>query len=470
MSYIISYGVSIPKYQIGGTVLDPAKGRRKGKSAVSFSDEDIITMSFETGMKCLEDLDKKSVDAVIFATSTPVFHNRFHASFVAGLLGLQDGIFTFDLTASPRSGTDAMILADNLISAGKYRNVLILASDANFPEIGDEMRPFGHAAAALLISETKGLAEITFNDSFGNAIAEEFIYKGNDIRLDARFGREAGFKSNMKIALKSVLNDNGKNNNKIKAEDFNCVILNSPYAKLAMGIMKKSGFDLEKQMCRDSFSAETGFTGSPHAILHLIECLENNSGNILLMDYWNGVNVVSIKQLEKSLASSSLKNYCDNFLQVQTYQDYLKLRKACLGEFSAIETKDIYSSEMMLEREKGNLLHLIGFECKGCGTIYYIKENRCKKCHSDNFEPKQLSRTGTVFSITFEFYFPTTFPPVGMAIIDLDGGGRMTLQVTDEMYHTNENMLKIGDRVELVLRKMMENDPKPVYFWKSRKI
>ncbi len=465
MSNIISYGVSFPRYQIDGTVLDPAKGKRKGKATVTFSDEDIITMSFDAGMKCLDGMDRDCVDAVIFASSTPIFHNRFHASFVAGLLGLKDGIFTLDLTSCPRSGTDAMILADNLIAAGKYRNVMVLASDTHFPETGDELKPFGHAAAAVLLSDSGGFAEILFNDSFGNAIAEEFTYKGNDIRLDARFGREAGFKSNLKTALNSVLITKI-----VEAEDINCVILNSPYAKLAIGILKKMGLAPEKQLCKDSFSAETGFTGATHAILHLIECLENNSGNILLMDYWNGTNILSVKLLGESPVDSSLKNNCSGFLQVRTYQDYLKLKKACLGVFSAIDTKDIYSSEMMLEREKGNLLHLIGFQCKACGTVYFIKTKRCKKCNSEEFVPKQLTRTGTVFSITAEYYFPTTFPPVGMAVIDLDGGGRMTLQVADEMYYNNDSKLQIGDRVELVLRKMMENDPKPVYFWKSRKM
>jgi uncharacterized OB-fold protein len=56
-----------------------------------------------------------------------------------------------------------------------------------------------------------------------------------------------------------------------------------------------------------------------------------------------------------------------------------------------------------------------------------------------------------------------------MVVIDLDGGGRLTVQQTDDMYPSESNLIKIGDKVKLVFRKMMENDKKPNYFWKCIK-
>jgi len=126
----------------------------------------------------------------------------------------------------------------------------------------------------------------------------------------------------------------------------------------------------------------------------------------------------------------------------------------------------MFSSEMMQEREKDTLQCLKGLKCDECGTIYYLKSTRCKKCKADKFSEVQLSSTGTVYTLTSEHYFPSSFPPIHMLVIDLDGGGRITVQQTDTMY-LEKNKIEIGSKVKLVLRKMIENDEKPNYFWKA---
>ena len=52
-----------------------------------------------------------------------------------------------------------------------------------------------------------------------------------------------------------------------------------------------------------------------------------------------------------------------------------------------------------------------------------------------------------------------------MASVNLDGGGRLTVQIADE----NE-LLNIGDRVELVLRRIHDAGNYPNYFWKCRAV
>ena len=70
---------------------------------------------------------------------------------------------------------------------------------------------------------------------------------------------------------------------------------------------------------------------------------------------------------------------------------------------------------------------------------------------------------GTAFSITHEHYYPTPEPPLGMATVNLDGGGRLTLQIADE-----NTPLQVGDRVELVFRRLHDAGGRPNYFWKCR--
>jgi 3-hydroxy-3-methylglutaryl CoA synthase len=451
MSYIKEYGIALPEFRISDKTLHPRLGRR-GQHAVCYTDQDIITLAFDACQNI-----SKDIDAVLFATTTPAFKNRYHASYLADLLGLKQGVLALDLGTSSRAGSDALLMADKLIKSGEYNNILVIASEVYYPKIGEEIRTaFGHAAVAMVISSDDGIAEIKNTKSYSSALAEDFNYKGESIQYDARFARTEGFKNNLGLALKE---------SNIDAEKVNQVILHSPYAKIAFGQLKKAGFDLEKQLMKDAVSSEVGNTGVCHSLLLLINAIENGQGNIVLFDYLNGTNVIEIVN-NTLIEFTSLKTGT----QIETYQDFLQLRKQ--GKFTGrgYESIDMFSSEMISEREKDGLLYLKGYECAKCGTVYYMNAARCNSCQHTELKQKQLEKTGTVYSVTSEHYFPNSFAPTNMVVIDLEGGGRMTVQQTDDMFPSEANTINIGDKVELVLRKMMENDKKPNYFWKCIKL
>ncbi len=450
MSYIKTYGVYLPQFTIADNVLHP-KGRKNNHS-IAYVDEDIITLAYSACSDFGTD-----IDAVLFATTTPVFKDRYHASYLADLLGLPEGITALDLGTTNRAGTDALLLADTLIKSGKHTNVLVVAADVSFPAIGKEARtPFGHGAVAVVVSKENGVAEINSATSYSAAVAEEFKYKGEKVQYDSRFARTAGFKDNMKKVL-----------SQLEPSEINSLIINSAYVKLVFGGLKKAGFDMQKQLAPDTFIPQCGFLGSAHGLLRLVHAIENVKGTSVLVDYNNGSNVITIKVDE--VASTKLPELAHR-KEIGSYQDYLTIRKQGKFEGRGYESTEMFSSEMIQEREKEQLIYLKGLECKGCGTIYYMNAARCNNCKGTEFDEKQLSRTGTVYTRTGEHYFPSSFPPINMIVIDLDGGGRITVQQTDDMCQDESTKIGIGDKVELVLRKMMETDSKPNYFWKCKPI
>ncbi|MEK6615413.1 MAG: hypothetical protein AABZ32_04780, partial [Bacteroidota bacterium] len=284
MSRIKSYGITLPHFRIEDSTLHP-KGKQGAMKAICFSDEDIITLAYEASANCIQILNPQ-IDAIFFATSSPVFHGCYHASYLANLLNLPQGILALDFTNSSRSGTDAFLLANELIDSGKYKNILVVASDVHFPSIGKELStPFGHAACSILLSSEKGIAEITSAQSFSSSLAEEFSYKSNPIQYDPRFSRDVGFKTNITDSLKKIVSN---------PKSYDAVILNSLYARMAGGIFAKAGFE-EKQFAKDVLASKIGNTGSAHALLLLIMEIENEKRNILLADYTNGTNFFEIK-------------------------------------------------------------------------------------------------------------------------------------------------------------------------------
>ena len=449
MSFIKEYAIALPHFRISDKVLSP-KGR-KGQHAICYTDEDIITLAFQACEKIESD-----IDAILFATTSPIFKDRYHSSYLADLLGLKEGILAMDLGTTNRAGTDAVVLADRLLKSGSNENILIVAADVHYPAIGNETRSaFGHGAVAIVLSGKEGITKITKAKTYSSAMSEEFIYKGEKIQYDSRFARTRGFKNNLAFVLKSE---------ELNSKSINKIYLNSLYAKIGFGQLKKAGFDLESQLGIDDVGKIAGHTGAAHGLMTLINSIEKNKDTSVLLDYHNGINLIEVESIELEKSSFNTKT-----TEINYYQDYLTLRKQ--GKFTARGYKSIemFSSEMISERDKEMLLNLKGNKCKSCGTIYYMKALRCNSCKSDQFLQVQLSKNGTVYSITNEYYFPNSFAPTNMVVIDLDGGGRITVQQTDDMYPSESNLINIGDKVNLVFRKMMENDKKPNYFWKCIK-
>jgi 3-hydroxy-3-methylglutaryl CoA synthase len=451
MSSIKTYGVYLPQFTIEDNVLHPKGGSKK--HTVGYVDEDIITLAYASACNL-----QSEVDAVLFATSTPIFKGRYHASYLADMMSLKEGILALDLGTTDRSGTDALVLADALVQAGKCQNVLVVASNISYPPIGSELKtPFGHGAVSMIISTEPGLAAITGTASYSSAVAEEFIYKGDKVKYDARFAVGVGFKENIKRVLGTF--DSGSIDN---------LIVNSTYSKFASGTLKKLGFKAEGQLMQDTLAPQIGYLGAAHGLFRLIDMIENRTGNSALLDYANGSNVISLDVRETS--NEILGKALQSKAEINSYQDYLTIRKQGKFNRNGYEHATVFSSEMMQEREKEQLIGLKGFECSGCGTIIYMKAARCSHCKEEEFHTRQLATKGKIFTKTSEHYFPASFPPTNMIVVDLDGGGRITVQQTDDMYQNEEASLNIGDKVELTLRMMMENDAKPNYFWKCRPI
>ncbi len=452
MSYIEKYEVVVPRFTVNSALLDPHT--RPAKRCICYTDEDLITLAYSAATKLLEGSD--APDAILFATSTPLFQSRYHASFLAGLLGIPDGLYAMDIVTTERAGTDALLLADKLVHAGQYKRILLVVATVDFPDTETKKdMPLSHAAIAMLITGNKGAVEITDTRSFSSSMTEDFIYKKNPVQYDARFSRNAGFKNCFTKAWSAVSPD---------PENTTGLIINSLYAKMVNGIVSKSGFKPE-QLTRDTIFSRYGYTGACHALLLMINSMASQEGNYWLFDYRNGINAIGFK-VHKTTRNCLPGS--DHFMEVKHISDYQKLLRQ--GDFNhpGYKQQEMFSSEMMYEREKDKIIFLKGTKCMKCNSVYLLGTRFCPSCGSDEFTAIQLSKTGVVYTLTAEYYFPSSFPPIYMVVIDLDGGGRITVQQTDDL-DKEGSKLKIGDRVKLVLRSMIENGTKPDYFWKCIK-
>ena len=122
-------------------------------------------MAFLSAKTCLGKVncDPGSLDAVIVATSSPDRIQPATAARVQDLLGASNA-FAFDVNSVCSGGLYALAIADSLITAGKCRNVLVIASElySRFlnPSDFSTYPYFGDGAGSILVGANNGKHEI----------------------------------------------------------------------------------------------------------------------------------------------------------------------------------------------------------------------------------------------------------------------------------------------------------------------
>ncbi len=110
-------------------------------------------------------------------------------------------------------------------------------------------------------------------------------------------------------------------------------------------------------------------------------------------------------------------------------------------------------------------VRLYGSRCNGCGTVQFPMARVCINCQQGgHLSEHKLRKRGTVFTFTVDHLIANLEHPLPMAVIDLDGGGRLYLQVTD--FAVAE--VGIGLPVTLTFRRLHEGGGNHNYFWKAR--
>jgi hypothetical protein len=98
------------------------------------------------------------------------------------------------------------------------------------------------------------------------------------------------------------------------------------------------------------------------------------------------------------------------------------------------------------------------FRCTTCGLVSYPKHAVCPKCRGETFEPAEIAGEGAVLTYTDVYALAVDYETryLRLAIVELDGGLRVTGQLLDE--HP-----KIGKRVRTMVGVVREPAGKPIY-------
>lgn len=459
---ISSYGAYVPLHRLGPGTNGWTSPTEK---AVASFDEDSITMAVAAAINCLDGFARQDVEALYFASTTSPYKEKMNATTVSVGADLRPDISTVDFSGSLRAGTIALKAAIDAVKAGSAKQVLVVASDLRVPQPGSEFESiFGDGAAAFLIGNSKVLVEIKDSYSISHEMLDVWRAEGDAFvrSWEDRFTLDEGY---LKILPQAVSQLMSRHN--LNPSDFAKAIFYAPDARRHRDMARKLGFDPKSQV-QDPLFTTMGNTGAAFTLTMLIAALEEaNPGEMLLANYGNGADILLLRVTEEIEAIKSRRGvqaYLKSKKLLPSYDTYARWR----GLINAAPVvrrpafRNPSPSAMLRETDKNLRFH--GTRCKHCGYPQYPPQRVCTRCHTkDAFEDYSFSdKKANVFTYTTDNLGPTPDPPLVVAIIDFDGGGRAYSIMTDR----DVNKLEIGMQVEMTFRKFYTSEGIHNYFWK----
>ena len=108
----------------------------------------------------------------------------------------------------------------------------------------------------------------------------------------------------------------------------------------------------------------------------------------------------------------------------------------------------------------------VGSRCRECERVHVPPARVCSQCGAvDEMDRQPLAdKTGKVATYTVDRLAYSPSPPMIDAVVDFEGGGRYTLEITD----ASPEEVDIVVEVEMTFRRLFTAEGVHNYFWKAR--
>jgi 3-hydroxy-3-methylglutaryl CoA synthase len=462
---ITNFGVYIPKYRLGRDVVAKAWGPRyiSGERAVANHDEDSLTMATEAVLNCLLGIDPRTVEGLIFASTTSPYLEKQASTLVATAADLPAEIYTADQLSSLRAGMAGLRNAMDAVKGGSAGNILVAAADTRRGEPGsDSEQLFGDGAAAILVGGSGVVASIEGVYSLSEEFMDTWRKQGDDFirKGDAAFVQAYGYGRMVPDCIQGILKKY-----EMKISDIAHFVIPAPDSRSYARVMKTLNLP-SGSYPEDPLLTTIGDTGTAAPLMLFTVALEKArpGERILLCSYGAGNTDAFIlratPEIERLKNRRGVAHFQACKKPLTNYEKFLKFQNTLPNE-----PLEPYSSWALLWKEKKQNLQLYGTRCKRCETFAYPRRRVCLKCSAkDEYEDVKLPRKGKIYTLAKDYLFPNPDPPTVMAVADMEGGGRFYGQLTD----CDPARVKIGMSVELTFRKFHQGEGFYNYFWKLR--
>lgn len=467
MAGIVAYGAYVPYWRLDRKAIGAALGTAPGKGtrAVASYDEDSTSMAVEAARIAMAAAPKGAAPtALAFATATPPYLDKTNATAVHAALGLDAASGAFDVGGAVRSGMAALTLADLTPSP-----TLAILSDvrAGLPGGADE-RDGGDGAAAFVYGPDEVIAERVGAGTATAEFLDRWRLPGEDSShlWEERFG-ESVYVPLAEAALTDALKKAG-----ITPGMVDHLIVTGLHTRAVRRVTASSG--VAAQAVAPDLTDVIGNTGTAHFGLLLADVLDRAEPNqliaaVLLAD---GADAVVFR------TTPALAEYRER--RTTTVADQVAAGRADLGYNTFLTWRGMLhrepprrpdperpSAPVTYRREEWKF-SFTGSRCEACGTLHLPPDRVCLRCHTvDQMARQRMAEVPcTIATYTIDRLAYSLSPPVVAAVVDFDGGGRYTCELTD----VDPARVKIGDRVRMTFRRAYTAGGVHNYVWKARPV
>lgn len=462
---ITAYGAYVPYNRLQRKKIKEQFGNSvpKGEKAVANYDEDSLTLGVNASMECTKGYDTSKLDAVFFASTTSPFNEKQAATSLAAVLDTKRNLRTADFGGTLRASSSAMLSAVDIAHNGG--NILVSTTDCRLGKAsGYHESAFGDAAAAFIFGSENVIAKVLGTNSVAHDLPdvwrtdkEEFVQD-----WDEKYTVAKGYIPLVAEAVQGVLKETG-----LQVSDFSKFIVYSAKSRYQQQIAKQLGFVPEQ--IQESYFETIGNSGTAQAPLMLVGALEEAKPGerILFVTYGEGADAIVFEVTEeiKNLAPrKGVKSYLNNKRNNISYGKYLRW-KGLLEFESPRRPEPTRASISAYNRNYDKNYKMMGSKCNECGTVHFPSQSVCSKCNSFNTveDYKFLGRSASLTTYTIDYLAYSLDPPVNLAVIDFEEGGRIMSALVD----VEEDEIKTKMELEMSFRKVNDAEGVKTYFWKA---
>jgi hydroxymethylglutaryl-CoA synthase len=464
---ILAYGAYLPFQRLDRKSISASLGQGGGKGSrtVASYDEDTTSLGVEAARRALRALPAGAPrpTALYFATSDPAYLEKSNAATVHAALGLDDTVVAYDLGGAVRSGVGALRAA-----LERAEPTLVVLSDLRTGLPGGVDEAAGGDGAVAFVTAGAGpvVAELVAMAGVTTELLDRWRLPGEPAarQWEERFG-EAILGGPAQAALGDALKQAGIQPGDIKAV---AVSGTSPRAaKKVAGALAGAGATVV-----DDLSSSVGFTGAAHAGLLLASALDNaDTGTVVVsLSLADGADALVFRATDALAAARPQPSVADQIAAGGSplpYPTFLTWRGMLRREPPRRPDPNRPTAPASHRGEAWKF----GFSasrCQACGRRHLPPQRVCLECHAvDQMELERLADVpGTIATYTLDRLAFSLHPPVVVAVVDFDGGGRFQCELTD----VDPSTVAIGQRVEMTFRRLFTAEGVHNYFWKAKPI
>jgi 3-hydroxy-3-methylglutaryl CoA synthase/uncharacterized OB-fold protein len=462
---ILAYGAYLPFQRLDRKSISASlgSGGGNGTRTVASYDEDTTSLGVEAARRALRALppDAPRPTALYFATADPAYLEKTNAATVHAALGLDPSVVAYDFGGAVRSGIGALRAA-----LERAEPTLVVLSDVRTGLPGGSDEAAGGDGAVAFVTAGAGplVAELVAAAGATTELLDRWRLPGEPAarQWEERFG-EAVLVEPAQAAITDALKQAG-----IQPGELSAVTVSgtSPRAaRKVAGALNGMGATLV-----DDLSATVGFTGAAHAGLLLAAALDTAGAgaviaSVSLADGADALLFRATDALSSARPSPALAEQIAAGGPPLPYPTFLTWR-GMLRREPPRRPDPVRPTAPASHRGEAWKYAFSASRCQACGRRHLPPQRVCLECHAvDQMELERLADVpGTIATFTLDRLAFSLHPPVVVAVVDFDGGGRFQCELTD----VDPSTVAIGQRVEMTFRRLFTAEGVHNYFWKAK--